>query len=83
MATAAALSLVAQQGLGPDRSLLWSREPTPQHAEQAERILREAYASILQTLQTQEDALRTLARALVERQELSGNEVRAVIGAGG
>ena len=78
-ATASALSLVAQQGLGPDRSLLWAREPGQGHGEQAERILREAYAAILQKLREEEDALRRLARALVDRQELSGDEVREVL----
>ena len=79
VASASALSLVAQQGFGPDGSLLWSREPSEAQSAQAERILREAYASVLHRLLEREDTLRRLARALVERQELSGDEVREVL----
>lgn len=78
-ATALALDMVTKLGLGQERKLLWSATPTDQDLRQADQLLSETYDRIINKLRENEVALQKLAEELVERQELTGDEVRNII----
>ncbi len=82
-ATQTALQLVSQTGLAPNGSLLWSARPRERHEEQAELILREAYISIRGRLAEHLPTLHAIGDALKQRQELTGEDVRALVATGG
>jgi AAA+ superfamily predicted ATPase len=81
VATRIALALVMQYGLGMEKTLLWSETATPAQTAHAERVLANAYASVVGKLRANQPRLRALAEALRQRQELTGAELRAVVGA--
>lgn len=74
-----ALMLVTEVGLGPSRNLLTAGQPGPEHRIEAEAILAQAYREVLDTLRTHRTVLDRLAARLVERQEMTGDEVRATL----
>jgi AAA+ superfamily predicted ATPase len=80
VATASAIQLVSQLGMGA-QGLLWSRQITHEQLEQAEQILRDAYASVRARLQERIATLAAISDELVKRQELSGDELRAIVAA--
>ncbi len=74
-----AMTMVSEDGLGPDGSLLALPRPSGEQMTQADAILRAAYRSVLAKLTARLPRLQALADALRERQELSGPELlRAV-----
>jgi hypothetical protein len=79
-ASSAALQLVAQTGFSPDGSLFWSREPGARHIGHAEQVLQHAYIAVKNRLAAHRDALGRIADALREKQELTGDELRALVG---
>lgn len=79
-ATRRALALVMFHGLGPDRNLMWSRTPSAEQLHQAGEILRDCYKAALMKLSQNRATLQRVADALVEHQELTGEEVRRLIG---
>jgi ATP-dependent metalloprotease len=81
VATAGALQLVTQHGLGPEHDLFWSDTASDSQVRQAQEILRASYRSVLTKVWQHKDKLQRLADALVEHQELTGDEVRSLIGA--
>lgn len=80
LASRRALGLVMYYGLGPEQTLLWSDTPDPSHLRQAEEILGTTYKSVLMKLSQHRDSLIRIADALIEHQELSGDELRTLIG---
>ncbi|QXD17042.1 AAA family ATPase [Rhodocaloribacter litoris] len=76
-----ALLLTTRYGLGPERRLIWSETPGRAEREEAGRILNEAYATVLGKLRARAGALEALADALVQRQEIPGEEVRTLLAA--
>lgn len=79
MATKWALMMTTQYGLGPERKLLWSEDPTAAQIEAADRILSETYATVLGKLRAKTAELMALAETLQDRQELTGEEIRRLI----
>ena len=76
VATRFATLVVCQSGLGEDGSLLWTTTPTPAQEQQIEGLLRNGYRNILTRLRDNRELFDRVVAALVERQELSGNELR-------
>jgi cell division protease FtsH len=81
VATQAALRLVTQYGLGPGDSLLWLSGPGPSEMAQAAEILAAAYDAVRERLIDHKAALLAIADALLRSQELTGDEVRAIVAA--
>lgn len=79
IATRLATSLVSHYGMGPERDLLWGESPDGDEREQTEQLLQEAYERAREKLKERKDRLEALAEALVERQELTGEEVRGLV----
>lgn len=75
-ATAWALRMITQYGLGSDGDLGWTDSPGPGDRKQAEELLRDAYVTVLTKLKENRERLDELAATLEERQELRGDEVR-------
>jgi AAA+ superfamily predicted ATPase len=80
VATRTALLIVSQFGLGADKKLLWVQNPGPGEYEEAGRLLANAYNIILGKLRTKEGLLRQFSDTLFKRQELLGDEMRALLG---
>ena len=78
VATSMATMLVCQSGLGSNKALHWTKQPTLAQEKQIDRLLRQAYQSIVSKLTTERWLLEEVARLLVERQEIGGAELRAV-----
>jgi AAA+ superfamily predicted ATPase len=77
-ATAIATRMVTQLGLG-GQSLYWGEAITPAGVQAAEAILQSGYERILGKLGAHRHLLNALSDALIERQELAGDEVRALL----
>lgn len=77
-ATALALDMVTKLGLGQERKLLWSSEPTDKDREQAMQLLSQTYDRITEKLKKSKATLTKLAQELVARQELTGSAVRSI-----
>ena len=80
VATRAALDLVARHGLGPEGSLLWTADPDEDDLREADRLLTEAYERIRAKLEENEKGLAAITDALMERQEMTGEELRELVG---
>jgi hypothetical protein len=78
-ATKIAIAMVTQLGLAGSQKLLWSPAPTVEDLQLAEKILVDAYNRILQKLKDNETSLKALAEQLIQRQELTGDEVRDLL----
>ncbi len=78
-ATAMAAHLLTRLGLGGPRQLLWQEALHDHHRATVETILTEAYDRILGKLHSHRDRLQQLAQTLIARQELTGDEVRALL----
>jgi len=79
VATRTATYTVCSAGLGSDGSLHWTSSPTAAQLKQVDRMLRSAYREAERLLRTHRAELDALAEALVERQELDGDAVRALL----
>jgi cell division protease FtsH len=83
-ATARAREMVTRYGLGTglsnrsDRSGLLAQDTLRLVDEEVEALVSSCYATALRLLRENEAALRALAAALVERETLDGDEVRAI-----
>jgi ATP-dependent Zn protease len=82
VATHIATRLVCTSGLGADGSLHWTEAPTPAQQKQIDALLRESYRETLARLRRHRRLLDLIVTPLVERQELSGAELRALIAGG-
>lgn len=78
MATHTAINMVTRLGFVGKDKLLWTDNPTAEHYRLAEEIIAEAYLQILQKLKANEHCLKALAVDLIERQELTGDEVQQI-----
>jgi ATP-dependent Zn protease len=78
VATRFAKLIVCQSGLGEDGSLLWTTTPTPAQEQQIEGLLRNGYRNILTRLRDNRELFDRVVAALVEKQELSGAELRSL-----
>jgi len=79
VATHIAVRAICTAGLGGDGSLHWSSSPTAGQMRQVDRMLNSAYAAATKLLRSERTALDRLVDALVQRQELDGESVRALL----
>jgi AAA+ superfamily predicted ATPase len=78
-ATELVTRMVTKLGLGESRRLLWSETVSAADLTLAETTLSQSYERVLNKLEKYKARLGTLAQALVDRQELTGDEVRALL----
>jgi ATP-dependent Zn protease len=79
VATSLATMLVCASGLGINKGLLWTRAATPAQEKQIDQLLTKSYKSILARLRANRDLLDEVARLLVEKQEISGADLRGLM----
>jgi ATP-dependent Zn protease len=79
VATRLATLVVCQSGLGDDRALHWTERPTSAQEKQIELLLAKAYRSVLARLEARRGLLDRIVGVLVEKQELSGGELRRLV----
>lgn len=60
--------------------LLWSQTPDEDDRAEAEQLLAEAYERARRKLDENSASLKAIMKALMDRQELTGNEVRGLVG---
>lgn len=80
VATRLATSVICTSGFGTDGSLHWTTTPSPTQARQVDALLRRCYRAALDLLRERRPLLERVAAALVARQELDGDAVRALAG---
>jgi ATP-dependent Zn protease len=78
-ATELVTRMVTKLGLGGGGRLLWSEAASAADLALAETTLSQSYDRVLTTLKKHVAPLKALAQVLVERQELTGDEVRALL----
>ena len=79
VATRLARDCVCRWGLGRQRSLLWTEEPSSEQMEDVEQLLQGSYQVALNLLARHRHALMTLADRLLQDQELSGELATSII----
>ena len=79
VATRLVTSLVCHLALGKNASLAWVDSPDSHQLLEITQMLNENYAAILAKLEANRSQLDKLSNALVERQELSGAEIAALL----
>jgi len=79
VATDLAELVVCQSGLGDDDSLHWTTEPTPAQVKQIGALLTRSYRSVLERLEADRDLLDRVVEILVEKQEVSGADLRKTL----
>lgn len=82
VATRLATRVICTSGFGGDGSLLWTPAPTPAQLDQVDALLRDSYRAAIDLLRDQRAALDRIVRALVDRQEIDGASVRALLADG-
>jgi AAA+ superfamily predicted ATPase len=80
VATRMAELIVCRTGLGGNASLRWTEQPTATQEKHIDALLANAYTSIVARLLEERALLDRVAALLVEKQELSGAEVRKLVG---
>ncbi|WP_449191383.1 AAA family ATPase [Thauera sp.] len=78
-ATQLATQFVCRQGMLGEDALAWSELPDEAQRREINRLLFEAYRSVMDKLTGKRGLLTLLANALVARQELTGKEVADVL----
>ena len=79
VATRLATNLVCNLGMGKTSSLIWGNTPRADQQDEIEKLLQEAYSTALAKLDAHRKSLDALSKALVEKQELMGDEVKAIV----
>lgn len=74
-----ALDMTTRLGLGREFRLCWRDEPNAEDVREAEALLAEAYSRALEVATARRETIERIAAALVERQELSGEELRLLL----
>lgn len=78
-ATAMALNMVCHLGLGRESQLLWREAPSAEDFEEAETLLTEAYDQAKALITAHRPLVEQIAALLIERQEISGDELKKLI----
>jgi hypothetical protein len=76
VATRLATLIVCQSGLGDDGGLRWTASPSASQEGQIDELLRKTYDQTRIGLREHRTLLDRVAQVLVQKQELSGNELR-------
>ncbi|HUQ21260.1 MAG TPA: AAA family ATPase [Gemmatimonadaceae bacterium] len=79
VATSVATMLVCQSGLGLNKGLHWTRTPTLVQEKQIEQLLAKSYKGIVERLNANRAVLDQIAQLLVDKQEISGTELRSLM----
>lgn len=79
VATRLATNLVCNLGMGKTSTLIWGNTPSAEQQEEIEKLLQEAYSTALAKLEAHRNSLDELKKALIEKQELMGDEVSKII----
>ena len=82
-ATALVTRMITQLGIAGSGKLLWSESMSTADTAQAEAALAQAYQRALKKLKAHRRQLDRLAKALADRQELTGDEVQSILGHAG
>lgn len=77
-ATTVAIDIVCYLGLGSSPKLRWREDPTDEDRREAEELLAEAYARTKELITNNRELVERAANALIERREVSGDELRQV-----
>src|SRR5690606_38964470 len=80
VATSLALHMAGSYGFGGQGSLAWRAEADALQRQEADELLQAAYEQAKLLLKRHEGALRQLAGALIQRQELSRRDVEELLG---
>lgn len=78
-ATNMAFEMICRLGLGAKPQLLWRSEPTAENWSEAEQLLAEAYEHARRLILTHRDLVERIAAVLIEKQEISGEELQRVV----
>lgn len=79
-ATTMALDMVCRLGLGKSSRLLWREASSDDDWDEAETLLAEAYDQARNLITAHRDLVERIAAALIERQEISGEDLKKLIG---
>jgi ATP-dependent Zn protease len=79
VATQLATFLVCQSGLGDNGGLRWSSDPSPDQEREIDELLAKSHDAIVAHLNEHRALLDRVADALVRKQEMSGDELRALV----
>ncbi|MCE5336852.1 MAG: AAA family ATPase [Desulfobacteraceae bacterium] len=79
-AAATALDMVCRLGLGRALRPCWKENPTPADRREAEGLIAEAYARAKEVIRARRPMVERIAQALMERQEMSGEELLRFLG---
>jgi ATP-dependent Zn protease len=82
VATRFATLIVSQSGLGDDGGLRWATQPTAAQEQQIDDLLRDCYKNIRAHLVAQRPLLDRVAAALVDKQEMGGDDLRQLVSEG-
>jgi hypothetical protein len=79
VATGMATMMVCQSGLGGNGSLHWTRTPTLAQERQIDELLRKSYRATVTRMAANRDLVVAVSQLLVERQEITGHELRQLL----
>ena len=79
-ATGIAFDMVCRLGLGRSARLVWHETPTAQDRMEAEELIAESYARAKELIANHRGLVEQIVNALIERQEMSGEELRKLVG---
>jgi ATP-dependent Zn protease len=82
IATQLATFIICQSGLGDDGALRWTETPTAQQGTQIDQLLSSTYTRIRKRLETERPMLEQIVAVLEEHQEVSGHDLRELLGTG-
>lgn len=74
-----ALDMVCRLGLGGAPRIHWRETPTEADRKEAEDLIDQAYARARDLIAARRDLAERIAAALIERQEMSGEELRKLV----
>ncbi|WP_243311170.1 AAA family ATPase [Fundidesulfovibrio agrisoli] len=81
-ATEVATDMVCKLGLGTMMRLNWRKTPTNEDIAEIEELIGEAYDDAKGMIAAGKGTVERIANALVEKQEMSGEELKALVGSG-
>ncbi len=79
VATKLATFIVCQSGLGQSGGLRWTREPSPDQEAEIDELLAQSHDAIVERLEGNRSLLDRVTDALIRKQEMSGDELRALL----
>jgi AAA+ superfamily predicted ATPase len=81
-ATSLTLDMICRLGLGHACQLLWRETPSQNDLQEAEKFIAEAYTGAKELITIHRTLVGRIAAILIERQEISGEELQRLVGEG-